>query len=185
MVGIRPGMERFVVWPSSGAKFKNGQEWLDGPYDYSAYVFSVADVTGDGKADVVGIRPGMERFVVWPSSGAKFKNGQEWLDGPYDYSAYVFSVADVTGDGKADVAGIHKNDDRFVMWESNGVQFIGGKEALKEPLNYSVYQFHLADVNGNNAMDVIGIHSGYERFVVWMDKRKHMQYLPLVCNDRR
>ncbi|WP_157232274.1 M57 family metalloprotease [Hyalangium minutum] len=167
VVGINPADERAVVWASTGGGFSGGVEWLNGPYNYSGYQFHVADVNGDGRADVVGINPADERAVVWASTGGGFSGGVEWLNGPYNYSGYQFHVADVTGDGRAEVVGISAADERAVVWASTGGSFSGGVEWLNGPYNYSGYQFHVADVNRDGRAEVVGISPADERAVVW------------------
>jgi hypothetical protein len=138
VIGINPndsGSIRFVVWVSDDKRFSGGAEWGRDPYDYSAYRFLVGDVTGTGTADVVGINPdenGNIRFVVWTSSGAAFSGGVEWGKDPYNYSAYEFFIADVNGDGRADVVGYEPNQGRIVVWRSTGSGFTGGGEWLQQ-----------------------------------------------------
>ncbi|WP_281990126.1 M57 family metalloprotease, partial [Aquimarina aggregata] len=148
--------------------FRNGAEWLNGPFNYSAYQFEVGDVNNDGRDDVVGIRKDDERVVVWLSNGNGFRSGAEWLNGPFNYSAYQFEVGDVNNDGREDIIGIRKDDERVVVWLSNGNGFRSGAEWLNGPFNYSAYQFEVGDVNNDGREDVIGIRKDDERVVVWL-----------------
>ena len=167
IVGINPALELAGVWTSNGTGFNSIAAWLSGSSNYSGYVFQVADVNGDGRADVVGINPADERAVVWTSTGAGFNAGVEWLNGPFNYSNYVFQVVDVNGDGMADVVGFYPPDERAVVWASNGAGFNGGVEWLNGPSNYSGYAFQMADANGDGKADVVGIYPADERAVVW------------------
>ena len=165
---IQSSDERYLVWLSSGAKFYQIQQWYDGSYDYGTYRFMIADVNGDGKEDVVGMDANDERFVVWLSNGSGFNPGQQWYNGSFDYSAYQFNLADVNGDGKKDVVGIGANDERFVVWLSNGSGFNQGQQWYNGVYNYSAYQFNLADVNGDGKEDIVGIGANDERYLVWL-----------------
>lgn len=137
--------------------FNFGFQWLNEPFNYSAYNFNVGDVSGDGKSDIIGINKNNDRFVVWTSYGSSFSGGQEWLNEPFNYSGYDFILGDVNGDKKSDVFAVAKDDERFVVWSSNGNSFNGGREWMNGPFNYSAYTFYLGDVNGDGMSDVIGI----------------------------
>ncbi|MCP4132576.1 MAG: matrixin family metalloprotease [bacterium] len=151
-----------------------GYEAYNGPYDYSAYEFHIGDVNGDGYDDSIGIRKDDERFVVWKSngSGGSFNGGYEAYNGPFNYSAYEFHVGDVNGDGYDDMIGVRRDDERFVVWKSNGSggSFNGGYEAYNGPYNYSAYEFHVGDVNGDGFDDIMSVRKDDERFVVWKSK---------------
>uniref|UniRef100_UPI0024909849 FG-GAP repeat domain-containing protein n=1 Tax=Aquimarina aggregata TaxID=1642818 RepID=UPI0024909849 len=170
VIGIRKDDERVVVWLSNGNGFRSGAEWLNGPFNYSAYQFEVGDVNNDGREDVIGIRKDDERVVVWLSNGNGFRSGAEWLNGPFNYSAYHFEVGDVNNDGREDVIGIRKDDERAVVWLSNGNGFRSGAEWLNGPFDYSSYGFHMGDVNNDGESDIVGIRKDDERVVVWLNR---------------
>lgn len=168
IVGINAGDERAVVWTSTGTGFNSGAEWVNGPFNYSGHTFDVADVSGDGKADIIGINASDERAVVWTSTGTGFISGAEWVNGPFNYSGYSFDVADASGDGKADIVGFSLSEERSVVWVSNGSGFISGAEWVNGPFNYSGHAYEVADVSGDGKADIVGISPSDERAVVWV-----------------
>ncbi|QTA83608.1 Uncharacterized protein dnl_60210 [Desulfonema limicola] len=172
VLAIWPEKERFVVWLSNGSSFPYAAEWFYGIWDYSMTEFQVADVNGDGYDDIVSIYPQGERFVVWTSNGSSFTCVGEWYKGPFDYSSHIFRVADVTGDGKADIVAMHAASERFIVWKSSGVSFLPGAEWYNGPYSYPNYIFEVSDVNGDGIADVVGINPSDERFIVWLSDGK-------------
>ncbi len=78
--------------------------------NFDAYPRCMGDVNGDGKADVVGF--GNKGVYVSLSTGSAFGPATQWISnygvlaGKWTaYDAYPRGVADVNGDGKADVVG--------------------------------------------------------------------------------
>src|SRR5207253_647256 len=77
-----------------------------GPYNYSNRGFLMADVNGDGRADLVVTRAEQGRAqasypLSTPTGYAPFQQIFAW-GGPYDCSNRGFLMADVNGDGRAD-----------------------------------------------------------------------------------
>jgi hypothetical protein len=67
----------------------------------TSYDLYLADVTGDGKADLVGRLRTTGDVYVFPSTGTGFANAGLWS---YGWSSgYDLYFADITGDGKADL----------------------------------------------------------------------------------
>ena len=124
----------------------------------------MADVTGDGRADVVGF--GDAGVYVARSTGSGFTAPALWV-GNYGYEAGGWRVdrhprvlADVTGDGRADVvgfgdAGVYVSralSNSFAaptLWVNNFGYEAGGWRLDKHPRL-------LADVNGDRLADVVG-----------------------------
>jgi aqualysin 1 len=115
---------------STGSSFAYNGIWIkDFSYDTtgwleSRHVREMADVNGDGRADVVGF--GNDGIHVALSNGSKFVYSGMWLD-LFDYNGgwrvdkHVRRVADVNGDKKADIIGF--GDDAVVVSLSSGVDF--------------------------------------------------------------
>ncbi|MFD9460345.1 FG-GAP repeat domain-containing protein [Streptomyces sp. NPDC060027] len=82
--------------------FNRNEDWTHGPCFGSRGTF-FADVTGDGKADIILVNE--DTVTVRRSTGADFgpspKANEDWTHGPYLGRHGIF-FADVTGDGKAD-----------------------------------------------------------------------------------
>jgi hypothetical protein len=167
-IGIDPADERFLVWLSNGNGFGTGMEWYNGDYSYPDLHILMDDVNGDDRADVVGVDPDSERFIVWLSNGNGFSSGVEWYNGPYSYSNYMFKVSDANGDGYSDIVGISPEDERFIVWPNLGDGFGAGVEWYNGPYTYDSHFFEAADVNGDGKSDIVAISPSEERFIAWL-----------------
>ena len=124
-----------------------------------------ADVTGDGKADLIGL--GTSTVVVWPSWGPNgpgtsfVQNDVPWLDSPLEEDAVSF--ADVTGDGRADA--IVALPDAVYVYPSLGTSFgpeVAWAPAAAEgtyPLLYGCSSTQFADVNGDGLANLLAINA--------------------------
>lgn len=118
-VWLSNGDSTFTVKPFSpwnGYAIPNG-DWL------------IADVTGDGKADIVHAVAGTSYFNVWLSNGDGRFTVKRFNPG-YDYwiPKMEWRVGDFNGDGRADLLQIGMYDDKVTVWLSNGDgTFNGGK----------------------------------------------------------
>jgi hypothetical protein len=121
-------------------------------------IMYISDVTGDGKADLIGVEP--NDVVVWPSDGTRFVPGSTpWLSqtlvGQIRSAGQqtVFFV-DVSGDGVADA--VVDGDDAI----SVAVSHKNGFGALTP---WSTFPFSpdlllaFADTNGDGTADAIGV----------------------------
>ncbi|MEM7586597.1 MAG: RHS repeat-associated core domain-containing protein, partial [Acidobacteriota bacterium] len=140
----------------------------------------VADVNGDGLGDVIGFNFG--GVEVAPSNGSRFDPSQ-WTSQPYPYfgrdgsaggwvaERHPRMMADVDGDGLADIVGFHEHTEvalsRQTYFEPPAVwnesDFTGdawwlGSQRLR----------HLADVTGDGLVDVIGF--GNDRVLVGVSR---------------
>jgi hypothetical protein len=120
-------------WPSTGAGFGPA---IEGPAlsDDAGYTrisqfatLRLADVTGDGRADVCA--RDAERFRCWPSTGTGFGtaldgpplgDAQGWAD-PSNFG--TIRMGDLDGDGRADLCA--RADDGMRCWRSTGAGFEG------------------------------------------------------------
>ena len=157
-------------WKSKGTGFggaiqtelmSNDNGW-DAPRHYATIRF--ADVNGDGKADACG--RSAAGFKCWASTGSGFATkavlGPPWTDdnGWNDVSNYgTIRMADVDGDGKADVCA--RNNATFVCWLSDGAGFpkkIDGPDwsdsVWKDSDNWATIR--MVDVDGDGRADVCG-----------------------------
>ena len=86
------------------------------------------------------------------SSGTAFGTGTEWFA---NWStAYDYQVADVNGDGRADMAGRNLTTGQVLVGLSNGAAF-GATTTWLDVWNLA-YDYKLADLNGDGAWDIVG-----------------------------
>ncbi|MBP0018799.1 MAG: pre-peptidase C-terminal domain-containing protein [Cyanobacteria bacterium SBLK] len=165
------GFKNYGVWvaTSNGTGFDGKGKWIDGfgssaGWDIQENPRMMADVNGDGLADVVGF--GNSGVFVATSNGTGFNSTEKWI-GDFGYDAGGWRtdknprmMADVNGDGLADVVGFGNNG--VLVATSNGQGFNpaeqwiagfsyddGGWRTDKNPRM-------MADVNGDGLADVVG-----------------------------
>jgi hypothetical protein len=158
---------------SNGTHFYNASQWTanfgiaQGWGTFDQHPRAVADVDGDGKADIIGFAN--SGAVVAISTGASFLTPSLWIGyygasfaaaGWVNFTLYPRAVADVNGDGKADITGF--NGIGPIVALSNGTNFltptywITGYNFSQGWSNFDEYPRIVADVNGDNKADVIG-----------------------------
>jgi hypothetical protein len=160
------------VWVSlaTGTGFTPAQRWVVGFGGeagwYSVWhIRTMADVNGDGKADVVGF--GSAGVQVSLSTGTGFAAPQNWSSsfglwaqsGGWEINQHPRYMADVNGDGKMDVVGFY-NDGVYVAL-STGSAFAGSQKWLNgfgvnDGWNVYDHPRALADVNGDGKADLVG-----------------------------
>lgn len=162
------GNSGVVVATSNGSTFSAATNWLS-EYNYNAgwrvelHPRLMGDVDGDGDDDIVAF--GNSGTYVSKSTGTSFTSAQNWLvnfhvNGGWEVEKHPRFLADMNGDGKADVVGF--GNDGVVVAISTGSSFstaqlwstsfgydAGGWRVEEHPRM-------LADVNGDGLADVIG-----------------------------
>ncbi|MEQ1546707.1 S8 family serine peptidase [Methyloglobulus sp.] len=110
----------FTFQPRWSSDFNPTTGW-----DKRQHVRHVADINGDGKADIVGF--GGDGVHVALSSGSSFDYKGRWIDdfaiGAGGWSVYRHErqLGDVNGDGKADIVGF--GEDAVYVSLSTGISF--------------------------------------------------------------
>jgi len=169
------GKKGVYVALSNGSKFLSPSLWVanfgaeaGGWTSQDLYPRALGDVNGDGKADVVGF--GNRNIYVALSDGAKFANPMPWASG-FGVSAggwtsqdrYPRMMADVNGDGKADVVGFGQK--RVYVATSTGSAFGATEGWTVNNGDYTVirgweyqdkYPRTLAKTGLDAKMDVVG-----------------------------
>ncbi|HBI41007.1 MAG TPA: hypothetical protein DDY16_08680 [Tenacibaculum sp.] len=160
------------VWVSlsNGNNFGQIKSWnkhfnnSDNGWMTDKHIRSVADVNGDGKADIVGFGENEVRVAL--SNGSSFAPYTVWThDFTYTNShwrvdKHIRKLADVNGDGKADIIGFGENEVRVSL--SNGNSF-GPYTVWNQHFAYNNSDWRVArhvrtvaDVNGDGKADIIG-----------------------------
>jgi len=178
VISIPTGRATFYVTISTGSGWEQPQKWghdyaVDGARDanYDRGFNYIADVNGDGKADVITIPTGQNTFYVLLSTGTGFMPAQKWangyaVDGGRDanYDIGFNYIADVNGDGKADIITIPTGRATFYVLLSTGEGF---QQAQKWGVdltsdgssgsNYDRGYNYVADINGDGLTDIVYI----------------------------
>ncbi|MBP0018798.1 MAG: VCBS repeat-containing protein [Cyanobacteria bacterium SBLK] len=149
---------------STGRSFKYASLWLN-EFGYNQswrvdrHPRMMADVNGDGLADVVGF--GDEGVWVSLSTGTSFKSRELWVsDFGYNQNWRVEKhprmMVDVNGDGLTDVVGFGYNGVEVSL--STGTSFEKRSRWISEygGWNQDRYLQEMADVNGDGIADVVG-----------------------------
>jgi RHS repeat-associated protein len=132
-----------------------------GGWKKDSHIRMLADVTGNGKTDVIGF--GNDSVFVGKSSGTEFVDFRSWYHGytintgGWDVNQHPRFVKDVNGDGLADIIGFKDGQimvalsngnngfDLFENWTAQGLSFSGiDKKHL-----------YLEDFNGDGLPDII------------------------------
>ena len=160
-----------IVALGDGYSFAPGQLWegsfgTTGGWDGTKHIRTMADVNGDGKADLVGF--GDYGVLVSLSIGSGFSPltywsygyGSEPAGGGWNTIDNNRVVADVNGDGKADIVGYGlygvmvslSNGSSFgtaTYWTMGYGKLLGGWDGIQNPRM-------IADLNGDGCGDVVG-----------------------------
>jgi REP element-mobilizing transposase RayT len=157
------------VWVSlsTGSSFPTPTRWVQAfdlahGWTVADYVRTVGDVNGDGKADLVGF--GQNGVWVSLSTGSSFPAPTRWVQAfdlahGWTVQDYVRTLADVNGDGMADLVGFGQNG----VWVSlsTGSSFPAPTRWIQDfdlAHGWTVSGFvrTVGDVTGNGTADLVG-----------------------------
>lgn len=152
---------------STGTGFAASQNWIsdysvqNGGWEVWAYERTLADVNGDGRADIIGF--GYSATLVSLSTGTGFQGAQVWTNqfsrgAGWQVGQHERVVADVNGDGRADVVGFGDNGvlvslstgtgfAAAVLWSADFGSNTGWSAARHDRM--------LADLNGDGRADIV------------------------------
>ncbi|MEL6133348.1 MAG: FG-GAP-like repeat-containing protein, partial [Bacteroidota bacterium] len=124
----------------------------------------LADVNGDGKADIVGFASNGVHVAY--SNGMGFTNASQKIVGTYGYNdgwrtdRHPRFLADVNGDGKADIVGC-ANAGVYVSYATSS-GFTGASQKITGTFGYDAgwrvdrHPRFMVDVNGDKRADMVG-----------------------------
>ncbi|MEV0274743.1 VCBS repeat-containing protein [Hamadaea sp. NPDC050747] len=147
---------------SDGTRFGPGQKWHNWFAPFGEYP-AVADVNGDGKADLITFTQGSSAasdVYVSLSTGSGFGPGQKWHD-LFAVGAELPRVGDVNGDGKADIVTFTCNGDADVYAAlSTGSAFAGTTVKWNDFFCLPGEFPYLADADGDGKDDILVFTKG-------------------------
>ena len=162
------GADGVTVSLSTGSSFARGQGWSqefgrnDG-WDVARDERLMADVNGDGRADIVGF--GADGVHVSLSTGSGFGASARWMAEGSANSAWNGAdndrhMADVNGDGLDDI--VSYGDDGVYVALSNGSGFDAAERWSTDFSNDSgwgdaAFTRMVEDVNGDGKADLVGV----------------------------
>jgi hypothetical protein len=140
----------------------------DGGWRDPIYPRELADVNGDGRADIVGFGEGAVVVSLGRADGT-FENNKVALEGAYtpalgwgDNNATPRILGDINGDGRADIVGFGFGDVSYSLARADGT-FLAPKVALSDNFTQfdggwgnPTFPRYLADVNGDTYADIVG-----------------------------
>lgn len=159
----------FVALAGAG-HFNSETQWYS-DFNYNAgwdgnTFRTVADVTGDGKADIVGF--GYGQVIVAPSNGSAFTGAAVWnTQFVYNHgwdNQSIRTVADINGDGKADIVGFHL-DDVYTSISTgssfNNASVASGSFGLNDGFPLASTSRLIGDATGDKKADVVAVKGDF------------------------
>ena len=162
---ISNGDGTFQAWQLGIDAFGTAGGWTNN----NIYPRFVEDITGDGRADIVGfgaagaytsISNGDGTFQAWQLGIDAFGTAGGWTNN----NIYPRFVEDITGDGRADIVGfgaagaytsISNGDGTFQAWQL-GIDAFGTNTGWT---NNNIYPRFVEDITGDSRADIIGFAS--------------------------
>jgi hypothetical protein len=170
------GKRDVMVALSDGASFDDSEAWIrwytEGAgqwWSQTLYPRFVADVDGDGDADIVGCA--WSGVYVSLSRGDRFGTARRWITyfaagagGWTSQDLWPRAVADVDGDGMADMIGFGDRGVYLSMSEGNrfGAAWLDIEEFGRRAGDWTrqrIYPRLMGDVNSDGLADIVGFDS--------------------------
>ncbi len=127
-----------------------------------------ADLNGDGDVDVLSACAGEDKIAWYENTNGLGAFGpQQVISTAADGANRVF-VADLDGDGDADVLSASWSDDKIAWYENtNGLGTFGPQQVISTAADGANFVF-AADLDGDGDQDVLSA-SGYDDKVAWYE----------------
>jgi len=146
------------VMLSTGVGFLKRQQWHGG-FGRDGETVAVGDINGDGMADIVRFTQDMNGAVVWAalSDGRRFDPARLWYDTVFAPTTEHPLLADVTGDGLADIVTFTRNSRTEVWVAPSSSTFFSPwlTSRWHDAFGDAYDQVALGDVNGDGLADAI------------------------------
>jgi hypothetical protein len=118
----------------------------------SGYVPTVADVNGDGFADIVWTNPNDNSVYVWINNQAGDFVRERVADHPAGFTLY--GAGDINGDGKTDLIWTNPSTNQMSWWIMNGFTVVDQQVRSVSP-GYTMSS--IADYDGDGLADILWV----------------------------
>ena len=148
----RPGNHYSVAWWEN-----NNDEWkmhvIDGSSIHSSFDAYPYDIDKDGDIDIVSTAVRSNSIICWENTpGGWIKNvvGSDLRD------VRMLHIDDIDFDGDGDIVVTAYTDNEISYWENVGKGCTSWKKHCVEGDFYGSHALHMADLNGDGSLDIIG-----------------------------
>jgi hypothetical protein len=135
----------------------------------------LADTTGAGRADIVGLKPAKGAVTASSQGDGTFKDDERVLHPPAPSSSPkdLWTLADTTGDGRPDVVMLCADGVRVSLQDEGGTFAPAGGEPVLKAFGHGQqaggwladkHPRFLADTTGDGRLDIVGCHD----YGVWI-----------------
>jgi hypothetical protein len=145
-----------------GFGFRRGlSAWEQPETGWASYTLHVADVNGDRRADLIWnlLSTNNRTFVALSNGDGTFKRAlTNWTQAELGWSTYKLHLADVNGDGRADLIWNELGDGNrtYVALANEDGTFKRALTAWDQPeRGWRAYTLHVADLDDNGRADLI------------------------------
>ena len=136
----------------------------------NASCVSVADVDGDGIPDIVASSLSGAVHVLWWENTAG--DGTAWTAHTVDAAVALPNVVvtgDINGDGKIDIVGTSFLNNTILWWENTAGDGTAWTAHNVDTSFGNPYSLHLADVNGDGLLDIVGGGDSANEIAWWQN----------------
>ncbi|MEU7428609.1 FG-GAP-like repeat-containing protein [Streptomyces sp. NPDC040750] len=155
-----------VAWQSVGASSSTGGQ--PGRWAGLGDRF-LADTTGAGRADIVGLKPGKGPVTAASQGDGTFKDDERVLHPPVPSPSRkdLWTLADTTGNGKPDAVTLAADGVRVFLHDENGSFAPAGGEPVIKAFGHGQsaggwdadrHPRFLTDTTGDGRADIVGFH---------------------------
>jgi len=135
--------------------------WEQPEYGWYGYTFHIADVSGDGRGDLIWSWLGVQNrtYVALADGDGTFTRAlTAWNQPEYGWDGYTLHVADVSGDGRADLiwSWLGATNRTYVAVADGDGTFTRALTAWDQPeAGWDGYSLHVADITGDGRSDLV------------------------------